>query len=567
MATQEKSPNSGGMGENTPGDPPTPPATTSSSSATMRRADSERQLEPFGPTGHFRTYLRELFGVGTLVCAMLTTQAGLGMVVLPLEIIGRSFGVENQPGQLSWFPAAYSLAVGTIILPAGRVGDLWGHKKVVILGYAWTSFWCLIAGLSSYVHSSPIFFDVCRGFQGIGYSFLLPNAVAILARCTHPGHWKRALYFTCFAASAPNGFLLGGVFSSLIAQFHPERWEFGFYLATVCLAGLAALSILVLPSDEYLLNFHGTGQEMADECNEDLTDKADRGKQQQQGFDWLGTITAVSGLVLVNFAWNQAGVVGWQVPYNPVLLAVGLILIAVFLWVETRVKFPLIPQEIWTTQNSVVLACVALGWSSFGIWIFYSIRWFLNIRGATLLSATAMVTPCGISGIVAASTSMLLLNRFGPAWVMLAALAAFCAANALLATMPEQQLYWKQAFPSYVIAPLGMDMSFPSASLIVANSLPQHKQGVASSLVNTVINYSVALGLGIAGTVEGQTNEGGSNIYRGYTSSLYTGVGLAGLGVALAAANALVEVINGVRSRGQKRSESSKLDEEPIQSP
>ncbi|CAO1634310.1 unnamed protein product [Parajaminaea phylloscopi] len=500
---------------------------------------------------------------------MLTTQAGLGMVVVPLEVIGRGFGVEDQPAQLSWFAAAYSLSVGTIILPAGRIGDLWGHKKVVVLGYAWTSIWCLAAGLSSYLHSSPVLFDVCRGFQGMGYSFLLPNAVAILARCTHAGHWKRALYFTCFAASAPNGFLLGGCFSGLVAQFHPDDWEWGFYLAAIGLAALALLSWFVLPSDRYLTMFHGTGEPSAEEKSETTTstpagdmaektpNKASR-REDGQGFDWWGTVTAISGLVLFNFAWNQAGVVGWDTPYVPVLLVVGLALIVLFLWVETRVRFPLVPQEIWTTQNSIVLACVALGWSSFGIWNFYSVRWLINIRQSTLMSTVAMVTPCGISGIVAASTSMVLLTRFGPAWVMLVAMTAFCLANLLLATMPAQQLYWKQAFPSYVIAPLGMDMSFPSASLIVANSLPQHKQGVAGSLVNTIINYCVAIGLGLAGTVEAHTNAGGSRIVDGYRYSLYTGVGLAGLGTALAAANAVAEVARGVRRRrGQVDREAS----------
>lgn len=80
-------------------------------------------------------------------------------------------------------------------------------------------------------------------------------------------------------------------------------------------------------------------------------------------------------------------------------------------------------------------------------------------------------------------------------------------------------------------------MSFPAASLIIAATLPPHQQGVAGSLVNTIINYSVALGLGIAGTVEVQTSNNGANLYNGYRGALYLGTGLAGLGVLLALAN------------------------------
>lgn len=84
-----------------------------------------------------------------------------------------------------------------------------------------------------------------------------------------------------------------------------------------------------------------------------------------------------------------------------------------------------------------MLRCVALGWSSFGIWNFYFVRWLINIRRLSLMSPAAMVTLSGISGIVAASISIVLLSKFGPAWVMLMTMTAFCLANLLLSTMPS----------------------------------------------------------------------------------------------------------------------------------
>lgn len=532
-------------------------------------------LQPFGPPGHARTRLRETLAVACLICAMLTTQAALGIVVVPLEIIGRGFGVADSPGEMSWcvyapsyaairaymltscpsdrFAAAYSLTTGTFILPAGRLGDMFGHKRIVVIGYAWTCVWALAAGFSSYATHTPVVFDVCRGFQGIGYSLLLPNAVALMARCTHDGHWKRAVYFTLFAATAPNGFLLGALFSSLIAQFHPNHWEFAFYLAAVCLAGLCVVAILVLPSDAYLRKFHGADGD---------DDEAGARIPLWKLFDLPGALLAISGLVLFNFSWNQAGVVGWSTAYNPVLLVVGLILIGLFLYYESRhAAYPLIPKTIWTTRNTVILGCVALGWSSFGIWNFYSVRWWIQLRGATPLSAVAMASPCGIAGCVAAGLSVFLLSRIGPGPVMLAALCAFCAANALLATMPIQQIYWAQSFPSFAIAPLGMDMSFPSACLILASALPQRHQGVAASVVNTIVNYSVALGLGIAGTVESRTSgPGQQGKWEGYRNALFLGTGLAGLGVVLALANVIVTSF--VRQgRGEKEvDEGRKVD-------
>lgn len=82
--------------------------------------------------------------------------------------------------------------------------------------------------------------------------------------------------------------------------------------------------------------------------------------------------------------------------------------------------------------------------------------------------------------------------------------------------------------------PWGMDMSFPSATIILSNAVSREHQGSAASLVNTVVNYSVSIGLGFAGTVETRLNHGGLDVLRGYRSALYLGIGLSGLGVGIA---------------------------------
>lgn len=77
-------------------------------------------------------------------------------------------------------------------------------------------------------------------------------------------------------------------------------------------------------------------------------------------------------------------------------------------------------------------------------------------------------------------------------------------------------------------------MSFPSGTILLSNSMPREQQGMAASVVNTVVNYSISLSLGIAGTVESNVNGGGSDILRGYHGALYLGMGLSGCGLVLA---------------------------------
>jgi MFS family permease len=79
------------------------------------------------------------------LCQLLT-QSALGMSIAPLHIIGRHFGIDNDPGLMSWSPAAYSLTVGTFILVAGRIGDLYGHRRAVLDGWMWFALCGVVAG-------------------------------------------------------------------------------------------------------------------------------------------------------------------------------------------------------------------------------------------------------------------------------------------------------------------------------------------------------------------------------------------------------------------------------------
>lgn len=94
-------------------------------------------------------------------------------------------------------------------------------------------------------------------------------------------------------------------------------------------------------------------------------------------------------------------------------------------------------------------------------------------------------------------------------------------------------------------------MSFPAATIILSEALPKEHQGLAASLVNTVINYSISIGLGIAGTVQSQISPGSTQeeLLRGCRSAFYVGIGLSGLGVAVATLFIIDENRRHVRER------------------
>lgn len=476
----------------------------------------------------------EIVFVATISSAQLLTQACLAQAIVPLHIIGTSLGVSD-PAYLSWMPAAYSLGVGTFILPSGRLGDIFGHRRIFIIGYLWLAFWSLIAGLS--VYSGEILFDVCRGLQGIGPALLLPNALAILGR-TYPPGGRKDMVFSIFGSTAPGGFLIGAVFSGLFAQFAWWPWAyFTTTIATVCLAGMAFLAI---PADPFEKQ---TSEEKA---------------SLFQRLDILGTLTGVAGLILVNFAWNQGPIVGWPTVYIYVLLILGFLFIAIFFWIQSCALCPLLPLNSMSRETGFVLGCVAAGWSAFGIWLYYLWQFIEVLRQETPLHGASYFVPVAISGLCAALATGKLLSIISPGFVMLISMTCFTAGTVVLATLPVDRIFWAGIFISCIIMPWGMDMSFPSGCIILSNNMAREHQGVAASIVNTAVNYSISIGLGMAGTVEAHVNHGGREVLKGYRGAWYLGTGLGTLGMTVSVCFIIfgAKKTKNVASRSSEKSEA-----------
>ena len=120
--------------------------------------------------------------------------------------------------------------------------------------------------------------------------------------------------------------------------------------------------------------------------------------------------------------------------------------------------------------------------------------------------------------------------------MMFIGMMAYTIGSILITVRPIGEIYWGTFFFSVLIICVGMDSSFPAATLIFSNAVPSQYQGIGASLVLTIVNYSISLGLGFAGTVERQVNHGGLNRadkLRGYRGAFYMELGLSGLGMAL----------------------------------
>ena len=375
----------------------------------------------------------EVAFVATICMAQFLTQVGLNGVLAILHVIGDSFGISN-PGELSWLIAGYSLTVGTFIMISGRFGDVFGYKRMLIIGFAWFSFWSMVLGLS--VYSNHVLFTFARVFQGIGPAIALPNALAILG-ATYAEGPRKNMVFALFGATAPGGAVIGAAFAGVFAL---AWWPWAFFSLSIAIAITAVVGVFIVPDPpKKLPQSHNTSL-----------------RQRLIDLDMLGAIVGIAALVLFNFAWNQAPIVGWQKAYVYVLMVIGILLASLFFYVELRVsRFPLIAFDALSADVGFVLACVACGWSCFGIYVFYIWQIFV-LRGASPLLGAAYLSPIAISGAVAAVCTGFLLGRLRPAWVMTIALTAFTVGTILIATAPIRQTYWGQIFVCSIVIPWGM---------------------------------------------------------------------------------------------------------------
>ncbi|KAF2259296.1 MFS general substrate transporter, partial [Lojkania enalia] len=443
----------------------------------------------------------EALFVGICAVSHLMTQAALGQALAPIDTIARDFG-RITSGEKSWFIAAYSLTVGTFIMISGRLGDIFGHKRVFIIGYAWLGLWSCFAGFSVYP-GHQVFFDVCRAMQGIGPALLMPNALALFGRVYPPGIRKN-IVFSIFGALAPAGFVIGATFGSLFAQL--AWWPWAFWSYGLVAFGLAVVSVLIIPK------------------------ALSEAPTIRRKFDWTGSFLAVAGLVLVNVAFNNGPLYGWGVPHVYFVLIMGLMCLGAFIWIEFRTENPILPMRAMSSTVCFILALVGIGWGSFGIWVFYTVQFLEHVRGASPLSVAAQFSPAVIAGLIAAGMTGFLLTHTPVSFVMMISMVAFCAGITISCFQPPNQLYWAQTFVSIVTMPFGMDMSFPAATVILSNHMPAKHQGIAASLVNTIVNYSISISLGIAATVEVNAPHDGTLLSMN-RNAFYCAIGLSGLGV------------------------------------
>src|SRR5919199_516031 len=442
-----------------------------------------------------------------ITLAQLMVVVDFTIVQVALPSIGREFGVSVNG--LQWIITAYGLTLAGFLMLSGRVGDIYGHKKLFIIGVLLFSLASLTGGLAP----SDTVLILARVVQGLGAAMASATGLSILAAAFPEGK-ERNRALSIFAAATGSGFAAGMIFGGLITATLGWRWVFDINVP---------IGIFVsLLSAKYILS--------------NTTGLPHENKQQHRHLDIFGAVLITAGLMLLVYSLTSAQNTGIGSIQTLGLLLLSVIVIASFLLIEYRSKAPLMPLEF--LRRGSIFGANAVGLLQVGPFVgmvFILTDYLQQLRGYSSLSAGLAFIPMGaVFLVISVFLSARLVNRFGAKPVIISGMALQVVGYLSLAPISITESYFGGLLEPTLPIGIGTGLSFTAINIAALTGTRKGEEGLASGLINTSRQIGGPIGLAVLLTVANfQTPHTAGQIVVQSPSAMVTGFGYAFLAAAL----------------------------------
>ncbi len=444
-----------------------------------------------------------------LLVLMCSTQflnvANISSVNIALPDIAADLGFSAAT--LPWVVSAYLLTFAGFLLVSGRIADLIGRRKVLIIGFAIFA----VCTLVDAVAVDPQMLVVARAVQGIGAAATIPAALGILTS-TFTEASARSRAVAAFGAAGAVGFASGLILGGVVTGPLGWRWVFGITVVPAVL--LLALTFRFVPRD----------------------DASDLAKGR---VDVIGALTATAGLLGLVFALTNASRSGWASLGTLTALIGGIMLLGAFLWVQARVREPLMPPRLWRRPN--LAAVMVIGLCLFAAWVganFFLVLTLQRALGYSAGEAAMALLPLAIGGLVFATLTGRLLPRSGPKPLLVAGLSVYVSGLGMMAVIDTGTGYWPHVLIAILLAVAGNSITFVAANVVAMARARPDEQSLVGGLFNTGMQVGGGLGLAIMSAVAAGRIDAGSSteaLLSGYQAAFWTAAGIAALGLLVTA--------------------------------
>jgi EmrB/QacA subfamily drug resistance transporter len=403
------------------------------------------------------------------------------MIVLDVTIVGVALpSIREDLGftetSLAWVVNAYLLTFGGFLLLGGRLGDLFGHRRLFLIGTTVFTLASLACGLAN----SQELLMGARAVQGFGAAVVSAVALSLMMTLfTEPADRAKAMGIFGFVASGGGsiGVLLGGILTDSLS------WHWIFLVNVPIGIAVFALALLVLPSG---------------------------GREGAEGrLDVAGALTVTASLMLAVYAIVNGNEVGWTSTRTLGLLGLSAGLLALFLWIESRVRSPLVPLVLFRLRNIAVSNVVGVLWAAaMFAWFFLSALYLQLVLGYSPLQVGLAFLPANlIMALFSLGLSAKLVMRFGIRLPLGTGLLLASIGLALFARAPVHGSFVIDVLPSMVLLGLGAGMAFNPVLLAAMNDVSPNEAGLASGIVNTSFMMGGALGLAVLASLAASRTE------------------------------------------------------------
>jgi len=449
-----------------------------------------------------------------VILAQFTVVIDFTIVQVALPSIGRELGVSIDG--LQWIVTGYSLTWAGFLMLSGRMGDIYGHKTLFIIGVLLFSLASLTGGLAH----SEIVLIVARVLQGLGAAMASATGLSILV-ATFPEGKERNRVLGVIAAASGSGFAAGMILGGIITTTFGWRWVFDINVPTGLVVSL--LSIKYISSTIH------------------------RRACEHKHFDIIGAISLTTGLMLLVYSLNVAQNIGIGSLLTIELLLLSSVVLAAFLLIEYRSKAPLVPLGFLRRgsifgANAVGLLQVA---ASVGT-IFILTNYFQQILGYSALYAGLAFVPIGVVFLVVSGfLSARLVNRFGVKPILISGMILQTICYLLLSRISLTENYLGLLGP-ILLNGVGTGLGFTAINIAALTGTKRGEEGLASGLINTSRGIGGPIGLAILLTVanfetQGQTGQlvvqsaTAAAIVTGFGYAFWAAALLTGIGIIFAA--------------------------------
>lgn len=414
--------------------------------------------------------------------ALMVLCLGVLMIVLDTTIVNVALpSVRADLGfsetSLVWVMNAYMLTYGGFLLLSGRLGDLYGHRRLFLIGI--TAF--TLASLACGLANTQGLLVAARAVQGLGGAVVTAVALSLIMNLfTEPGDRAKAMGiygFVC-AGGGSIGVLLGGLLTSAL------NWHWVFLVNIPIGAAVYALCMFLLPRG--------------------------RGQASSERLDVGGSVTVTTSLMLAVYAIVNGNEAGWTSTQTLGLLATAVVLLALFLGIEARVRSPLMPLGLFRLRNVAIANVVGVLWAAaMFAWFFISALYLQLVLGYAPMQVGLAFLPANLlMAAFSLGLSAKLVMRFGIRSPLAAGLLLAAIGLALFARAPVDGHFATDVLPGMLLLGLGAGIALNPVLLAAMSDVKPSESGLASGIVNTSFMMGGALGLAILASLAAARTNG-----------------------------------------------------------